>query len=159
MCPETSGEATSVPPQVPPTRSPPPNSYRTCSTPTSESPLGCPLRTQTPRPSEAEAEWEGGRKRDSHTEKSKGSRAKEALSDPSQHKGFSPPSPPITHRCLIVPPPSSSSSSSSLFSSSSFRDGRPLLVSTTPTPSLLYKHSQILANQTFWTDFVPVVQN
>lgn len=110
MCPETSGEATSVPPQVPPTRSPPPNSYRTCSTPTSESPLGCPLRTQTPRPSEAEAEWEGGRERDSHTEKSKGSRAKEALSDPSQHKGFSPPSPPITHRCFIVPPPSSSSS-------------------------------------------------
>lgn len=64
MCRETSGEATSVPPQVPPTRSPPPNSYRTCSTPTSESPLGCPLRTQTPQPSEAETDWEGGRERE-----------------------------------------------------------------------------------------------
>lgn len=138
MCPETSGEATSVPPQVPPTRSPPPNSYRTCSTLTSESPLGCPLRTQTPRPSEAEAEWEGGRERDSHTEKSKGSRAKEALSDPSQHKGFSPPSPPITHRCSIVPPPSSLLPP--FLSSSSFRDGRPLLGSTTPTPPIVGKH-------------------
>lgn len=63
MCREMSGEATSVPPQVPPTRSLPPNSYRTCSTPTSESPLGSPLRTQTPQPSEAETDWEGGREK------------------------------------------------------------------------------------------------
>ncbi|CAF95968.1 unnamed protein product, partial [Tetraodon nigroviridis] len=48
---------------VPPTRSLLPNSYRTCSTPTSESPLGFPLRTQTPQPSEAEADWEGGREK------------------------------------------------------------------------------------------------
>lgn len=60
---EMSGEATSVPPQVPPTRSLLPNSYRTCSTPTSESPLGFPLRTQTPQPSEAETDWEGGREK------------------------------------------------------------------------------------------------
>lgn len=60
---EWSGEAASVPPQVPPTCSPPPNSYRTCSTPTSESPLGCPLRTQNPQPSEAETDWEGGREK------------------------------------------------------------------------------------------------
>lgn len=89
MCRETSGEATSVPPQVPPTRSPPPNSYRTCSTPTSESPLGCPLRTQTPQPSEAETDWEGGREKENHTEKSKGSRAKKPFLKPHSTRAFS----------------------------------------------------------------------
>ncbi|MEQ2229355.1 hypothetical protein ILYODFUR_018018 [Ilyodon furcidens] len=47
--------------KVPPTCSLQPNSYRTCSTPTSESPLGCPLRTHSPQTSEAETDWEGGR--------------------------------------------------------------------------------------------------
>lgn len=86
MCCETSGEAASVPPQVPPTCSPQPNSYRTCSTPTSESPLGCPLRTLSPQTSEAEADGEGGRKKSQ--EKSKGSRTKKPFLNIYSIKGF-----------------------------------------------------------------------